>query len=157
MKIKVMLTVAAVAYASLATARESAPYPNERLVSFVVEKLDVTSLPSMYRLKKEKGKKTLEDYGYATEKLGEKEALVEASGVAHKLSIKILQKEATGIYVCMAEPVQDGGKPKVQSVILLKRKDPNALLKGRTSWKEFASCPAIGGDDNSTANAYGGD
>jgi hypothetical protein len=53
-KIEVMLAVLAVAYAPLAMVGENAPYPNEKLAAFVVEKLDVTSLPSAYRPKKEK-------------------------------------------------------------------------------------------------------
>jgi hypothetical protein len=155
MKIEVMLAVLAVAYAPLAMAGENAPYPNEKLAAFVVEKLDVTSLPSAYRPKKEKGKKTSADYGYTAQKLEEKEVLVDASAGTYKLSIKILQDGVKGIYACVAQPAQDGGNPKAQSVILLNRKDSNALLKGHESWKEFASCPAVGAShDDSTANSY---
>jgi hypothetical protein len=152
-KIAVILAAAALAQAPPAISRERAPYPEEKLAAFVVEKLDVTSLPAVYRPKKEKGKNTLADYGYTAQKLEEKEALVDASGGARKLSIKILQESDKGIYVCVAEPAQNGGDPKVQSVILLKRKDSSALLKGRQTFREFASCPAIGGSD-STAGSY---
>ena len=58
---KWMFAVAAPAYAPLGTARENAAYPNEKLAAFVLEKLDVTSLPSSYRPKQEKGKKTFAD------------------------------------------------------------------------------------------------
>jgi hypothetical protein len=155
MTLEVMLILAAVAYASLVTARESASYPHAKLASFVVETLDLTSLPSAYRPKKEKGKKTLADYGYATHKLEEKEALVEASDGTLKLSFTILEAGVTGIYACVAEPAQNGGDPKIQSVILLKRKDSTALLKGQESSKNFRLCPVIGGSDNdSTATSY---
>jgi hypothetical protein len=63
---------------------------------------------------------------------------------------------AAGIYVCVAEPGEKGGPAKTQSVILLKRTDANAFLKGRESWREFAACAVVGGSD-STANSYGGD
>ena len=53
-------------------------------------------------------------------------------------------------------PGEKGGPGKTQSVILLKRKDANELLKGRESWREFAACAVIGGSD-STANLYGAD
>lgn len=155
MKIEVMLTLVAVAYAPLATARESAAYPHAKLASFVVETLDLTSLPSAFRPKKKKGKKTFADYGYATQKLEEKEALVEVSSGTHQLSIKVLEEGVTGIYACMAEPAQNGDNPKIQRVILLKRKDSTALLKGQESSKEFTLCPVIGGSDNdSTATSY---
>jgi hypothetical protein len=87
---KWMFAVAALAYAPLGTARENAAYPNEKLAAFVLEKLDVTSLPSSYRPKQEKGKKTFADYGFTAEKLEEKEALVQMPGGVHRLSIKIL-------------------------------------------------------------------
>ena len=155
-KIEVILAVAALAHAPLAVARGKAAYPDEKLAAFVVEKLDVASLPAAYRPKKEKGKNTLADYGYTAQKLEEKEALVEASVGARKLSIKILQESAKGIYACVAEPAQDGGNPRAQSVIFLKRKGSSAPLKGHESFREFASCPVIGGGD-STANSYGVD
>jgi hypothetical protein len=157
MKMKWLFVVVALGYASLGTAREKAAYPNEKLAAFVLEKLDVTSLPSSYRPKQEKGKKTFADYGFTAKKLEEKEALVEMPGGVHRLSIRILQESASGIYACVAELPQDDGKAKSQSVFLLKSKDSAELLKGRESSREFASCPVIGGSDNGTeASAYGG-
>ena len=154
MKIKVIFSVAALACAPLAVAGGSAPYPKENVAAFIVEKLDVTSLPLVYRPKQEKGKKTLADYGYTARKVEENEAIIEAEGGVKKLSIKVLDQKSSGIYVCVAEPGENGGSAKTQSVILLKRKDANALLKGRESFREFATCPVIGGSD-STSNSYG--
>ncbi|HET8923720.1 MAG TPA: hypothetical protein VFN26_12085 [Candidatus Acidoferrum sp.] len=153
MKIKVMFAVAALAYAPLALAGGNAAYPKEKLAAFVVEKLDVTSLPSAIRPKKEKGKKTFADYGYTAQKVEENEATIEAVNGAWRLSIKVLDQRPSGIYVCVAEPGQNGGEAKMQSVVLLKMKDSNALLKARESFREFASCPVIGGSD-STADGY---
>lgn len=154
-KIEVILAVSALADAPLALAGGRAAYPREKVAAFVVEKLDVTSLPSAIRPRKEKGKKTLADYGYTLQKLEEKEALVASSGSSHRLSIKILDENASGIYACVAGSATDGGNPEAQSVVLLRRKDSSALLKGRESFREFASCPMIGGSD-STADSYGG-
>jgi hypothetical protein len=110
----------------------------------------------VFRPKKEKGKKTFADYGFTAQTVGENEAVIEAAGGARRLAIKVLDQRSSGIYVCVAEPGEKGGPAKTQSVILLKRKDANALLKGRESWREFAACAVIGGSD-STANSYGGD
>ena len=120
----------------------------------MVEKLDLTSLPSEFRPKKEKGKKTLADYGFTAQRTDENEAIVEAGGV-RRLAIKVLDQKSSGIYVCVTEPGENGGDTKAQSVVLLKRKTPNTLLKGRESFREFAACPAIGGSDSAT-NLYGG-
>jgi hypothetical protein len=154
MKIKVIFAVAALACAPLAIAGPKLAYPTEKLAAFVVEKLDVTSLPSAVRPKKEKGKKTFADYGYTAQKVEENEAVMAAMDGARRLSIKVLDQKPSGIYVCLAEPGQNGGEAKTQSVVLLKMKDPNALLKGRESFREFASCPVIGTSDT-TADAYG--
>jgi hypothetical protein len=72
-----------------------------------------------------------------------------------RLAIKVLGEKSSGIYVCVTEPGENGGDPKAQSVVLLKKKNPNALLKGRESLREFAACPVIGGSDFET-NPYGG-
>ena len=158
MKLTAMFAVAALFYAPLALARNNAAYPNEKVVQFVVEKLDVTSLPSTIRPKKEKAKKTFADYGFTAQSLDEHEAILDEPGGARKFSIKILEQQSSGIYVCFAEPVQNGGKAKTQSVFLLRRKDSSGLLKGRESFREFAACPVIGGNDqNSATNGYGGD
>jgi hypothetical protein len=156
MKTKVLLAVVALSYTPLGVAGNKAEYPSEKVAAFVIEKLDVTSLPSTFRPKKEKGKKTLADYGFTAQTVGENEAVIEAAGGARRLAIKVLDQRSSGIYVCVAEPGEKGGPAKTQSVILLKRKNANGLLKGRESGREFAACAVIGGSD-STANSYGGD
>jgi hypothetical protein len=154
MKIKAMFAVAALAYTPLVVAGNEAAYPKEKVAAFVVEKLDLTSLPSAFRPKKQKGKKTLVDYGFTAQRLDENEAIIEAAGGLSKLAIKVLDQKSSGIYVCVAESGENGGEAKAQSVVLLKRKNTNELLKGRESFREFAACPVIGGSDSAT-NSYG--
>jgi len=155
MKTKVLLAVVALSYSPLVVAGNEAAYPKEKVAAFVVEKLDLTSLPSAFRPKKEKGKKTLADYGFTAERIDENEAIIEAAGGVSRLAIKVLDQKSSGIYVCVAEPGENGGDTKAQSVVLLKRKNPNVLLKGHSTFREFAACPVIGGSDFAT-NSYGG-
>jgi hypothetical protein len=150
MKNRAVLAMMALSYASLGMAGNKAEYPNEKVAEFVVEKLDVTSLPTTFRPKKEKGKKTFADYGFTALKMDENEAIIETAGGVRKLAIKVLDQKSSGIYVCVAEPGENGGSAKTQSAILLKRKDANALLKGRESFREFAACPVVGGSDSTT-------
>ena len=151
---KTMLAVAALAYAPLGLAGNKAAYPTEKVAAFVAEKLDLTSLPSTFRPKKQKGKRTSADYGFTAQTVDESEAVLEAAGGVRRLAIKVLDQKSSGIYVCVAEPGENGGSAKTQSVILLKRKDANALLKGHESFREFAACPMVGGSD-STSSSYG--
>jgi hypothetical protein len=153
MKTTAVLAIVALSYAPLGVAGNKAQYPNERVAEFVIEKLDVTSLPSAFRPKKEKGKKTFADYGFSEQTVDETEAVIEAAGGVKRLAIKVLDQKPSGIYVCVAEPGENGGQATTQSVLVLKRNDPSALLKGRESFREFAACPVIGGSD-STANSY---
>ena len=145
MKTKVLLAV---------VAGDKAAYPKEKVAAFVVQKLDLTSLPSTIRPKKEKGKKTFADYGFKAQRVDENEAIIEAAGGVRRLAIKVLDQKSSGIYVCVAGPGENGGQVKTQSVILLKRKGSNTLLKGRESWREFTACPVVGGSD-STTSSYG--
>jgi hypothetical protein len=154
MKTKALLAVVALSCAPLGMAGNKAEYPSEKVGEFVIEKLDVTSLPSVFRPKKEKGKKTFADYGFTAQKVDENETIIEAAGGARRLAIKVLDQKSSGIYVCIAEPGENGGPAKTQSVVLLKRKESNALLKGHLTFREFASCPVIGGSDSS-GGSYG--
>jgi hypothetical protein len=154
MKTNVLLAVVALSYAPLVVAGNEAVYPKEKVAAFVVEKLDLSSLPSAFRPKKEKGKKTLADYGFTAQRVDENEAVIEAVGGVRRLTIKVLDENSSGIYVCVSEPGENGGDPRAQSVVLLKRKNPNALLTGHESFREFAACPVIGGSNFST-NWYG--
>jgi hypothetical protein len=154
MKTKVLLAIMALSYAPLAVAGDEDAYPKEKVAAFVVEKLDLTSLPSALRPKKEKGKKTFADYGFTVQTADESEAVLEAAGGVKRLAIKVLDQKSSGIYVCVAEPGANGGSAKTQSVILLKRKDGNELLKGREVSREFTACPVVGGSD-STSSSYG--
>ena len=151
MKAKVLLAFVALSYSPLMVVGNEATYPKEKVAAFVVEKLDLTSLPSAFRPKKEKGKKTVADYGFTAQKIDENEAIIEAGG-ARRLAIQVLDQTSSGIYVCVTEPGDKGGETKTQSVVLLKRKDPNSLLKGRESFREFAACPVMGGSDYATSS-----
>ena len=139
----------------LAVAKSDAAYPKEKIAEFVVEKLDVTSIPPAIAPKREKGKKTFGDYGYITRKVDDNEAVLEAPQGGSKIDISILEENKSGIYACFnAQPLQKSGG-QIQRVFLLKLKDGNRALKGRESWKEFDSCPVIGGTDSGAGDAYG--
>ena len=157
MKTKVLLAVVALSYSPLVLAGNEAAYPKERVAAFVAEKLDLTSLPSEFRPKKEKGKKTFADYGFSAQGVNERETIIQEVGGTRKLSIKVLDQRSSGIYVCITEPGQIAGQAKVQSVVLLKRNDSITLLKGRESWREFASCPVVGAAEKDSEVSAGGD
>jgi len=153
---KLFYGLLALACVPVALARNNAAIPSEKLAEFVVEKLDVTTLPSSIRPKLEKKKKTFSDYGYAARRVDEKEALVEATPGGAQINIRILQQKASAIYVCVQGPGQNASSGQIQRVFLLKLKNADGLLKGRESWKEFSGCPAIGADPASAGGSYGG-
>src|ERR1700740_2300350 len=157
MKTKVLLALVALSYSPLVVAGNEAAYPKEKVVAFVVEKLDLTSLPPEFRPKKGKGKKTLADYGFIAPRTDENEAIFEAASGMRRLTIKVLDEKSSGIYACVTEPGENGGDPKAQSGVLLKRENPNTLLKVYESFREFAACPAIGGSDSVTTSNGDGD
>jgi hypothetical protein len=137
----------------LALAGSNAVYPTEKVASFVVQQLDLTTLPSELRPKREKGKKTLADYGYMTRNVDENEELVEAAHGTTQFTIRILEQNQSGIYVCASGQIEEAGSTHFQRVLLLKRKDANGLLKSRETVKEFDGCPMTGGqDDNPPTN-----
>jgi hypothetical protein len=154
---KVMSGVFLLACMPLAVAKSDEAYPKEKVAEFVVEKLDVTSIPVAIRAKREKGKKTFGDYGYVMRKLDDNEALVEAPQGGSQVTINVLEENKSGIYVCLNGQGQKQSGSQIQRVFLLKLKNGKGLLKGRESWKEFDSCPVIGGaEDDSAADSYGG-
>src|SRR5258708_29107039 len=104
MKTKALLAAVALSYAALGVAGNKAESPNEKVAEFVIEKLDVTSLPSTFRPKKEKGKKTFADYGFTARRVDENEAVIEAAGRVKRLAIKVLDQKSSGIYVGVAAP-----------------------------------------------------
>ena len=143
------------ACAPLAFAGNDAAHPIEKVAAFVIQKLDVTTLPSAIRPKREKNKKTFADYGYVMRKVDEKEALLEAPQTGAEITISILEEKKSGIYVCVNGQTQTEGSSHFQRVFLLSQKNTSALLKGRESSKEFDGCPVIGGGDNdSQPNGY---
>jgi hypothetical protein len=152
---KLFCGVMALACVPVAVAGNNVPYPKEKVAEFVVEKLDITMLPPTIRPKPEKRKKTFADYGYVTRQLNEKEALVEATLGGSQVNIRILEQEASGIYVCVGGPGKDVSNSQIQRVFLLKLKNADGLLIGRESSKEFAGCPVIGVDPAAITDSYG--
>ncbi|MGA2429667.1 MAG: hypothetical protein ABSH13_14310 [Candidatus Acidiferrum sp.] len=152
---KLFCGVMALACGSVALAGNNVPYPKENVAEFVVEKLDVTTLPSTIRPKPEKRKKTFGDYSYVTRRLDEKEALVEATPGGPQINIRILELETSGIYVCVGGPAKNVSGGQIQRVFLLKMKNASGLLKGNESSKEFDGCPVIGVDPAAVTDSYG--
>ena len=66
----------ALATASAAVANNTASYPKGEVTKLVVEKLNVTTLPSGIRPKRDHNKKTFSDFGYMTSSLDENQAVV---------------------------------------------------------------------------------
>jgi hypothetical protein len=138
------------ACAPLLFAGNDAVYPTDKIAAFVFEKVDVTTLPSAIRPKSVKSKKTFADYGYVARELDEKKALLDPPQGASQVSIDVLEAQKSGIYVCVNTQSADQSHDRFQRVLLLKLK--NGLLKGRETWKEFDSCPVIGGGDKDSSS-----
>jgi len=153
---KIMYGVMVLACAPAVLAGNDAPYPKEKVAGFVVEKLDVTTLPSVLRPKRDKRKKTFGDYGYITRQLDEKDALVETAVGDTQINIRVLDQRSTGIYVCIEGQGKSLADGPIQRVFLLRWKKANSLLAGRESSKEFDGCPEIGVDPASGSDSYGG-
>ena len=153
MKNKILLVLIPLSCAPLVMARNKAAYPSENVATFVVDKLDLTSLPSAFRPKKEKGKKTFADYGFQSQVVDENNARLTAAGGVRSLTITVLEHNSDGIYVCLAGLDRNRDEARTQSAIHLKWNDRTASLKGSTAFREFASCPAIGTED-SAASSY---
>ena len=146
---KLLYGAMVLACAPLAFAGNNEAYPSEKLAAFVAQQLDVTTLPAELRPKREKGKKTLEEYGYVTRDADDTEILVDAARGTSRFTLKILERTSSGIYVCARGQMPDASKAPFQRVLVLKRKDANGLLKSRESGKEFQGCPALGGAESS--------
>jgi hypothetical protein len=154
--VKLMCGVMALACVPVALASSNVPYPKENVAAFVVEKLDVTTLPSTIRPKPERRKKTFADYGYATRQLDEKQAIVDATPGVAQINIRILEQKTSGIYACVEGLGKNASSGQFQRAFLLKLKSANGLLKGREAVKEFDGCRAIGADPAFVADSYGG-
>jgi hypothetical protein len=152
---KLLNGIVVLPFTSVALARTNGPSPTEKVAQFVVDKLDVTTLPPAIRPKHEKAKKTFRDYGYVTRQVDEKEAIIETTPSGQQIDIRVLQQEPAGIYVCVAGSENNASKEHIQRVLFLKLKDANGLLKSKESLREFTGCPVIGGADNdSAASSY---
>ena len=147
-----LFALLALSSAPLGSPRNKSAYPDQDLARFVVDKLDSTSLPSPFQPKKEKGKKTFADYGFQPQDVGENEAVIAGRNGAKSLSIKILDRTSTGIFVCMAQPAAKGETPVSESVVLLKWNEREGSLKGHATFREFTECPAVGGADTSESS-----
>ena len=147
MKLKnVLIALVAFSCVPLASARNKSAFPDENLAQFVVEKLDLTSLPSAFRPKREKGKKSFVDFGFQLQNVRENDAVIAGGNGAKSLSLKVLNRAATGFFVCIAQAGAKGDTTAAQSVVLLKWNDRDASLKAHATFREFSACPAIGGD-----------
>lgn len=141
MKTRTWVGLALLCGAPLAMAGPKTAYPGDNVAQFVVDKLDATSLPSPFRPKKEKGKKTFADYGFQAQAVHQDDAVINSASDGKRISIKVLERNAEEIFVCLAEPNGDGKQAEALSVVKLKWNNHDALLKSSTTFREFAACP----------------
>jgi hypothetical protein len=145
------------ATASVAMPNKTTSIPKDEVTKYVVENLDVTTLPSGLRPRRDHEKKTFRDYGFVVSSLEESKAIV-ATPAGTRVNITILQQKSSEVYVCLAGSPSSAPGDQLQRVFLIKVKGAGKLLRGRESWREFDGCPVIGGTDHdSTADSYGGD
>ena len=145
---KILPAVLMLACAPLAVGNSNPGYPGGKLARFVLEKLDVTTLPQELRPGHAKGKKTLEQYSFVPVAITESEAVLRNAAGPSEIVIRILEQRGSGIYVCARHRQNGTSNADFQRVLLLEQKGANGLLKGKESYREFASCPDIGGDDD---------
>jgi len=134
----------------LGASNKEETYPSGNIAQFVAQKLDLTSLPAAFRLKKEKGKKTLADYKFEARSANGNDAEIIGLGGARSLVIRVLDHNASEVYVCVSKQENSGTSPDTQSVVRLKWKDHGTLLKGYGTSREFAACPSVGIEEPST-------
>lgn len=153
---KVLSGVMILVCGATTVAGSGAAFPKEKVTEFVAEKLDVTTLPAAIRPKREKNRKTFEDYGYVMSQANDKSALVEEMPGGPQINIRILKQNNSGMYVCVERPSSGSDVERVQRVVLLKLKDAGTRLKGSETFQEFKGCPAIGADPDGGPSSYGG-
>lgn len=149
MKLKLGMLILACAPLAVAATRYS--YPTANVGAFVVEKLDLRSVPPTIRPKPAKGKKTFSDYAYVTQKVDDKVAVLSSPQGDWQIAVAILEESQSGIYVCVSGQSQGRNGSLVQRVLLLRTNNSNGLLQGREASKEFGGCPVIGGTGDVSA------
>jgi hypothetical protein len=142
---KLLYGAMVLACAPLAFAGNDGAYPTEKIAAFVTQQLDVTTLPVELRPKREKGKKTLGDYGYVMRNVEETGESLDATQGTSRLTLRVLERTSQGIFVCANGHIQKAGDAPFQRILLLKRKDDHGLLKSSESSKEYEGCPVTGG------------
>jgi hypothetical protein len=141
---------------TITMAGNGAAFPKENVAVFVAEKLDVTTLPAAIRPKREKNRKTFGEYGYVMSQTNGETGLVEEMPGGPQISLRILEQNNSGMYVCVKRAGSGSEDPRVQRVVYLKLKDAGTRLKGSESFKEFEGCPVIGADPDDGPSSYGG-
>lgn len=147
---KMMVAVMILASMPAVAAKNNVAYPSGKLAEFVVEKADVRSFPEAIRPKLIKGKKTLSDYGYVTQQIDDREAVLRAPQGSSEIALNVLEENRSGLYVCVSGKAQDKNGERIQQVYLLKTNGGDGLLKGREASKEFDGCPVLGGADETS-------
>ena len=147
---KIMAGIMILACVPAAVAKANTVYPEGKLAEFVIEKMDVASFPSAIRPKLTKGKKTLGDYGYVTQKIDGREAVARAAQGSSEIALSVLEENQAGIYVCVSGKPKDWTTAASERVYLLKAKNADGLLKGR----EASKIRGLSGDRRSARGVW---
>jgi len=98
MQNKLVLAVVALTCTPLESTANNRAQPSERIAQFVVDTLDLTSLPAAFRLKKAKGKKTFADYGFVAQSLGETDVILTPTPRTSPLQTTVIPSVASTLF-----------------------------------------------------------
>jgi hypothetical protein len=139
------MLVALVAVVTTASAHDLPKVPAAKLMSYILDHLDVRTFPSSIGPRRAANKITFSDYGFMPQEISGNKAVLTTLQKDWFLTVRVLEQEqgSNSILICLSDEAADGGTYHATYPLRLVMADDGQHLRGKETPDQRVDCPKV--------------
>jgi hypothetical protein len=138
-----IILVALVAFVTAASAHDIPKLPAAKLMSYILDHLDVRTFPSSIGPRRETNKVTFSDYGFMPQESSGDKAVLTNLQKDWFFTVKVLEQGRNSILICVGDEAADGGTYHATYPLRLVVVDDGQHLRGKEALAQRSDCQKV--------------
>ena len=138
-----IILVALVAFVTAASPHDIPKLPAAKLMSYILDHLDVRTFPSSIGPRREANKVTFSDYGFMPREISGDKAVLTNLQKDWFFTVRVLEQGRSSILICVSDEAADGGTYHATYPLILAMADDGQHLRGKESPAQRSNCQKV--------------
>ncbi len=135
--------VALVAFVTVASSHDIPKLPAAKLMSYILDHLDVRTFQSSIGPRREANKVTFSDYGFMPQEISGDKAVLTDLQKDWFFTVKVLEQGRNSILICVGDEAADGGTYHAAYPLRLVMADDGRHLRGKEAPAQGSDCQKV--------------